>query len=399
MTGLTRRNFIGGVVAATAITARSGAQAQGVPSALLQPGMRIIWLGAASSMPGERQQLEPDPNGGWINKATGQHYHEFETPGPAGAGYSVMDVLSADPNGFLINFSHFLIHTESGNATTFLTADALPSGPEAIGDFWTSPTRLAGMTDISYGGARILHMPYPLNGHSYRAVRLQNQNGDGWSQTTYDVDSGLLLVSSSTAQGSPVLIRDPNNQLTTGAGSTMMTYGQFISARHTNLPGPGSTYPDAIRKVRAITYSGTRGIVMSGTDMQVPPSPAQVRYDISANAGPYLNARMSVSGVYGAPGSAEDRIVPAGTVGSLWMNPNTLIGYRQGELLDQDPVTGVQITVYGRQGNLIFIIAQTPLARQSFGYDLRSGLLAFADLRQQVGPATDILTVQLEGTQ
>jgi hypothetical protein len=32
-------------------------------------------------------------------------------------------------------------------------------------------------------------------------------------------------------------------------------------------------------------------------------------------------------------------------------------------------------------------------------YDPRSGLLRFADLRTQVGPATDILSIQLAGTQ
>src|SRR5579871_3498225 len=105
MSGFTRRLLIGVIIAGSVLIMRTEAKAQTAPSAVLQPGTRIIWLGAASSMPGERQQLEPDYNGGWIDRQTGRHYREFETPGPAGAGYTVMDVLSADQNGFLVNFS------------------------------------------------------------------------------------------------------------------------------------------------------------------------------------------------------------------------------------------------------------------------------------------------------
>src|SRR5665213_249922 len=48
---------------------------------VLQAGERVVWLGSSASIPGERYQIVPDPNGGWINKRTGQHYTQFETPG------------------------------------------------------------------------------------------------------------------------------------------------------------------------------------------------------------------------------------------------------------------------------------------------------------------------------
>ncbi|MFI4996401.1 MAG: hypothetical protein ACHQAQ_11545, partial [Hyphomicrobiales bacterium] len=373
----------------------SAAAATGV----LQPGMRFTWYGSSASIPGESQQLEPDSNGEWVNQATGQRYGQFDTPGPAGAGLAVLDVLAAGPEGFLLNLSQLLIHTDAGNATSFIDSNGLTSGTDGIGDFWVSPARLAALTDTDIGGSRVLHMPYALAGRNYRAVRLQVQGGGGWSQTTFDLDTGLAIVSSSTAQSGPVLIRDPNNQLAQGAGNTLMTYGQFAGSRQTNLPGKGSTYPDAIRGLRSLTYSGTRGIVISGSDMQMPPSPIELRYDVSSNPGPYLTARLSMSSFMGLPATAADRLVPAGTVGSLWMSPNDLAGYRQGELVDQDPISGVQVMAMGRLDNLAVLSARTSLTQYSAGYDLRSGLLTRADLRQQVGPATDILAVQLMGTQ
>jgi hypothetical protein len=179
----------------------------------------------------------------------------------------------------------------------------------------------------------------------------------------------------------------------------MLAYGQFVGARRTNLPGPGSQFPDAIRQVRAFVYTGTRGVFMSGSDLQLPPGPVQIRYDVTNNSQSYLDARMSTTGIVGAPSSPIERIVAAGTFGSLWMDPNTLAGYRQGELLDRDPITGVEVPVIGRQNNLVTIAAKTGLAQYTCGYDPRSGLLRFADLRTQLGPATDILSVELAGTQ
>ena len=54
------------------------------------------------------------------------------------------------------------------------------------------------------------------------------------------------------------------------------------------------------------------------------------------------------------PGSSgvQDRIFPAGVIGSLWMNPETLGRYGAGQMIDQDPVTGVQAVVLGRQNNI-----------------------------------------------
>jgi hypothetical protein len=425
MANLTRRTLLGAIAAGAALSRDLPAGAQDLqppplpvpgglppplpPSAgarepapantILQPGMRLVWFGGAASIPGERNQLVPDPNGGWKNRVTGQRYNEFDIPGPAGVGFGVMDVLAAGPDGFLLGFSQLLMHTDAGNATTFIDTNGMVTGPSNIGDYWVSPARLATLTDTDDGRSRIMRMPYVLDGRGYRVVRLQSQNGDGWNQTTYDLDSGLQLVFSSSAEGAPVLIRSPANLLAQGAGSTMLTYGQFVGARHTNLPGPGSRFPDAIGQVRAFVYTGTRGIFMSGSDLQVPPGPIEIRYDVTNSSQSYLAARMSTTGVVGAPPSPVERIIPAGTFGSLWMNPNTLVGYRQGELLDQDPITGVQVAVVGRRNNLVTIAAKTGLAQYTCGYDPRSGLLRFADLRTQVGPATDILSVQLASTQ
>jgi hypothetical protein len=421
MSKLTRRRFVGAALAGTGVAAgawRSVATAQEslVPPAIamqpqmllppvnatsgagLQPGARLVWLGASASIPGERSQIVPDPNGQWVNQRTGQRYQQLETPGPAGAGYTVADVLGNGNGGVLSWLTSLLVHTDQGNVTSFIDANGSVSATQNIGDFWVPPAQLAPFADRNDAGLRVLHMPYQLGGRTYRALRVQSESGGGWSQNTYDLDTGLLLVGSSTTQGSPTVVLDPYNRPTAGAGSTLLSYTQIAGSRSTSLPGPGLVYPNTMRQLRTLTYSGTRGVVMAGTGIQVPPTPIQIRYDLVSNAGPYLNARMTISGMPGGS-SFQERIFPAGVIGSLWMDPDLLARYGANQTIDQDPVTGVQAVVLGRQNNIVDVALQTRLARQSFGYDLRNGLLARAELRQQIGPATDILAAQLVGTQ
>jgi len=401
MRGISRRRFIGAVAANAGLLLSPLARSEDLvppPSAdaaMLwepQPRMRLIWVGAAASIPGAREQIEPDPNGAWINKRTGERYSQFETPGPAGAGFVVADVLAADPGGFLVWFTSLLIPLEGGGATRFIEANGLACGPQNIFDYWVAPARLTGFRDVNESRLRVLHMPYGLDGRSYRAIRIQTQSGNGWSQNTYDLDSGLCLFTSTTVQGGPVRVLDPDNRIGTGAGNTLVTYAKLAGVRATSLPGPGAVYPESVRRLRSLTYSGTRTYTIPGT--HVAPFPVQLRYDVVSNAGAYLNASVSISGVQGA----YDRVIPAGVIGSLWTSPESLARYSAGQVLDRDSVTGVETVASGRQGNLALLALQTRLARQTFGYDLRSGLLMRAESRQQIGIVTDALAVELAGT-
>lgn len=402
MRGISRRRFIGAVVANAGLLLPPIAHSQDLvvpPSADAaapwepQPRMRLIWVGAAASIPGEREQIEPDPNGAWVNKRTGERYSQVETPGPAGAGFVVADVLAADRSGFLVWFTSLLIPLEGGGATRFIDANGLASGAQNIFDYWVAPARLAGFRDVNESRLRVLHMPYVLDGRTYRAIRIQTQSGNGWSQNTYDLDTGLCLFASATVQGGPVRVLDPDNRMGTGAGNTLVTYAKLSGVRTTGLPGPGSIYPETVRRLRSVTYSGTRTYIIPGT--HVAPFPVQLRYDVVSNAGAYLNASVSISGIEGA----YDRIIPAGVIGSLWMSPESLGRYGAGQVLDRDSVTGVEAVAVGRQDNLALLALQTRLARQTFSYDLRNGLLMRAQARQRIGIVTDTLAVELAGTQ
>jgi hypothetical protein len=399
---LTRRGFFGATLTAAGTFTPFLAFAQefearpASKNAADLSGTRLVWFGASASIPGVRSQIEPDDQGNWVNRLTGQRFRQFDTPGPAGAGFMVFDVLSSEEKQRLSWSSSLLIHADAGNATTFVSANGFLSATQMLGDFWMPPAQLANFSDQNAGSMRVLRAPYSLDGKTYRAIRIQFQNADGWSQTTYDLESGLLLVSSSTTQSGPVLTLDPNNLPAVAAGNTLLTYTKIAGIRRTSLPGPGERYPAPLRRARTFNYTGSRGVIMAGTGIQVPPSPIQVRYDIADNEGPYLTARVTVTG---PTGGSYELLIPAGVIGSLWMNPETLAGYKAGQVIDQDPLTGVRAIAMGTRDNLAFVSLQTGLAQQSFGYDRRTGVLSRSELRTQIGPATDVLTAQIVSMQ
>ncbi len=388
MPRLTRREFGGGAIALAALGPVRRAAAQ--DGLVLRPGTRVVWYGGAASIPGEREQIVPDANGEWENQRTGERYTSIETPGPAGAGYVVMDILAMEPGNILVWMSTLLMNSGFGGAATFIDANGIAASTGNIADYWVSPAYLEGLGERNDAAMRILRMPYQLpDGQTFRAIRIQSQNAGGWNQNTYDLESGLSIATGSTAEGSPTLLRGLGNTLETGSGSTQLAFTRFASTRETALPGAGETFPDSMRSIRAISYSGSKTVTVAGGE---PFSvPIAIRYDVVSVADAYLNARMGIAGT----AVSLERVIPAGVVGSLWMNPRTLARYAPGETIDSDPVTGVQTVALGAEGDFATLALQTSLTRHAFTYDLRSGMLVRAELGQQSGIASDLVTVAL----
>ena len=401
MSGLTRRTFVGAALASAGCVPltlggiQRAVSASIAPPSVLQPGTRMVWIGGAASIPAERSQLELDYNGIWRNKRTGERYSQFDTPGAAGAGFVVADVLVAEPRGFLLWVAQLQINPAAGGATSFTDFDGMVSTAQNIRDFWISPAYLTELKDRDDPESRVLHMPYTLDERTYRAVRIQTKNGDAWSQNTYHLDTGLCLVAASTVQGKAVHVLGLNNMLESGAGSTQVSYFRIAGIRQTGLPGPGASYPDALRRLRRMSYSGTASVVVGAGGVRPQTFPIRIDYNIASNAGTFLVARKSVSGTP----ELQDRVIPAGVIGSLWMNPDTLARHSAGQMLDRDPLTGVETVSAGRQGNLALIVQRTRLARCSYGYDLGQGFLTRAELQTRTGIATKIIVLQLAGTQ
>jgi hypothetical protein len=392
--GPTRRRFLQAAAAGIAFASPANAFPSLLPQTGDGPGegaggTRVVWVGGAASIPGVREQLEPAVDGMWENTRTGERYDPFETPGAGGAGYVVLDVLHAGSSGFVLWKTSLLLHGDFGGATSFIDADGVVAAPDAVEDFWIDPAVLAGLPEQDGPGLRILRMPYDLGGRRFDAIAIRTSDGSGASQRFYDLESGVCLATSSSVRGAPVLTLGADNQLESGPGSTQVSFTRLAGTRQVALPGFGEVYPEHVRRLGSLVYQGTKSAVVSGAStFQLP---ITLRYDLGRNAGTHVGARVSGTGI----DLPIDRTIPAGVIGSLWMNPDELAGYGSDRLLDRDPTTGVEAVAAGRVDGLSLVQLRTPLAQQTFGYDLGNGLLVAAELRSQIGLATDVVAVRL----
>jgi hypothetical protein len=179
--------------------------------------------------------------------------------------------------------------------------------------------------------------------------------------------------------------------IVSGEGNTQIAFSRLVGMRHTDLPGPGEIYPAGLRDTRQWAFSGYRSTLLPGS--QPIQMPVEFRYDVQANPGPYIAARMSSTESV----TNADRIIVPGAIGSFWMNAQTLARFRSAMTIDYDQLTSVTAHSLGESGNLVLLALQTALARQTYAYDISNGLLTQIEIREQVGIATSIITVQLNG--
>ena len=216
---ITRRAFLSCVSAVAPSTFPFIAATRSATAAAdtFSPGARLVWYGETASIPGAGRQLEPDANGQWVDKRTGDRYSEFETPGAAAGGFVVLDLLSRESGALVLWMTALL--ARDGKASGFIDANGL-FGTKSIADYWIAPAELAGIGEANTESLRILRVPYVAGGRSYNAIRIQSHSGSGSSQRTYDLASGVCLASGTTAVGASVLTREPGDTLGHGAGGT-----------------------------------------------------------------------------------------------------------------------------------------------------------------------------------
>lgn len=386
MDKLSRRALLAGGACA-ALSGHTWA-ASGLP--VPQPGTRHVWAGGSATIPGARTQIEPDSNGQWINMATGQRFYEFDTPGAAGLGYVVTDITHATANGVV------------GQSVTLICPDGF-SGPAKIvdskyflrdlADYWIDPRQLAAMGEGASSGSRIVRLTHAIGNSSFNAVRIQTRSGSGWTQTIYDLESGVLLSMGSTSKGGPVTTLGGQNNFQAGEGSTSISFSRLAGARVLNFPGLNEEFPQNLRGLQALHYRGQSTVKAPGLNDYV--EPRNLSYDIFRNTGPYFEARVSINGA----GSRDPTIHPAGPIGALWMNPQTLQKHKQRATLVTDPLTGVTVTAMGTWNSTVAFSAETRFSRSAYAYDAQNGLLMQSDYTDASEAMTFVKTYTFAGAQ
>ena len=100
------------------------------PPPVVHVGSRLLYFGATASVPGERTELVPDPEGRWLDEATGQRYGEHETPGAAAAAFTLVRVGYLDAQVAQLNQQLYL--WDPGNGDRHVHVRARPRVPRGL---------------------------------------------------------------------------------------------------------------------------------------------------------------------------------------------------------------------------------------------------------------------------
>ena len=369
---------------------------------VIGPGTRLMYYASSASIRGSLQQAQwkPDCNPAvedcWIDPTTGNTVANVEVPTAAGDGYAQVDVLYLDDQVCVVRVTSHLRDLTTGavigtGATGVVSRDG-------CADYWIPPERLGDVLGVRHAGLRVLRGPYPLGDQTFDAVYVSSSSAGARTHASYDAVSGLLLVHSGRAQGSAVPVIGPSGQVQTGAGGSLLTYGQLIGT--TTMPAvPAPTpLPDAVARVSGLTYACSVTLAYPGT----PPiqTPCQQDVDVVERAPFWLRLRVvrqTASLMGPIPDVVEDQdVLTAGGYGGVYASVPWLQALAPGAVLEDDTITGKRAWVDRADAGAVVVVATAATQRLTYVYDPQNGWLTRLVLEQSTGPMTSVTQLDLQ---
>ena len=381
-------------------------QAIGVPG-WIQVGTRLTWYAAAASVAQSRFQWIEDPNGNYLDPTTGKRYRRSDEAGPqgqapedppaaSGDGLSQIDVLAIEGDNVVLSSNLFtfdrinnlLLHTPVGGGSVPGTS---------VDGAWIHPQTLA---QLAGGGAgvTVLRGPYTLGGTAYDSLSLTSGLGGGGNSYsyTYDLQTGVLLsANTTTAGGITTPLRAPGDPAPP-ISNTQLTMARFAGFRQRSQPGIDAQNPDWVAGTSQLSYQGTYNWVNP-----IDPTSGNLTYPmehtVSIQPGGANWASFRARSV--VPGLIDSQLEGVvGPSGGYWYSPQALASMSVGQVLDQDGLTGDQVTVtfvgVDRTGNDVVVVESLlPGVSTTSSYSRADGvLLAY----QQEAVQTTGITITLQ---
>ena len=354
----------------------------------LRPGMRVTFFSAAATTQNQAGQstLRPDPNGELVNPRTGERFSMSQvSQGTGGAGFTQLNVVAADPEEVVLDVRSYLITSGLQGPPTLSAYGAVIAQPAAT-DWWINPAVLQRLANTNRDGLFIGRMPYELGGWQYQGVFIQVSNQGGFTSYVYDEASGVLL-SQSTSQGVSAedLLFTPDNfgggSYRRGATSgSQMTITRFVGARQLDLPWSGGPPPTWVTGVRGFHYEGTQNTARPLTGNI--PLPVAVDIAVTRRGSNWIEYQQRNYSGTNVPDSTPPVLRVAGPdqIGGLWIAPGALVRLHPGQVIDEDPITGVRTFVdqVGRDGagrDVVVISERSELNLLTYTYDRSSGVM------------------------
>lgn len=371
----------------------------------VKPGVRVTFYGAAASSNESRGRLVEDPNGPWEDKKTGKRYRDTEesgegNPTSSGEGFAQLDIISVEGKSVVAMVQLYLIVRTSG--AIFPSGVGMPTVGTAanLEDYWVHPEALKKLIGLDVEGLRALRGPVTLGDRTYDGVMFESTLGGTHSISMYDLATGLLLRQSTTTAGAFDAVRLPTDT-TPRQGNTQRTVTRLAGVREIGASLAGGRPPDWVATSKAMTYAGATQMTNPVDGMDLGSAPTQIDVALGRRGEAWREYRTACTMVIGGMQNSSEDAGVAGGVGLFWIDPKKLAALEPGAVIDEDPLTGIRVTVgnagTGAQGGRTISLRS---ANAKFcvegAYDLSNGALLDVVLSNAATGLT--LRVALQGT-
>lgn len=368
--------------------APSGAVAQsGVdtlfPGAQLEPptwvtsGTRVSFYTAGASIANASKQWEQDPNGVWEDPATGERYSQVDTPTASGEGIFQADVIGTAGTTVGLQWVLHGLDRWAGRFFGSLTGGATDPGAAAE-EIWVHPELLARLPETDVGALKILRGPYVLEGTTYQAIAIANLDPAAYSSWIYDTESGRLLSGTTRTQGraSPVYAEGEDPL----PANTQITLIRFLGTRQRDDTALFAEPPAWARPGTRLSWSGTWTFVNPFDPMGAPLIyPASMGMELGAGGPTWLAYGTQLLVDIGGVPNLTTATGVAGGNGPYWIDPGVLAYATEGQLIDEDPITGERVTIEavgaGPNGEAVTIVSAMPGITSRATFDVETGVL------------------------
>jgi hypothetical protein len=253
---------------------------------------------------------------------------------------------------------------------------------------WADPALLQELQTTGYGDQMILRGPYALAGNVYDSVSFLYRAEGTWQDSTFDATSGALLATNSRVEGEPSPVHGP---LDDPQGNVQLSYTRLVNVRTVSVPGLGAERPMWASEGTTLNYAGSTMVVNPMDPSAQFSYPVQVTVTFEEVGATWAMFRAHSVVDYGQYRDEGESTGATGPTGAYWYDPDSLATMSTG-VLDNDPVTGAQISVEAAGNGTVTIITQMNGATLSLTYETASGVL----VAMQSSNFTTGITLQLQ---
>ena len=379
------------------------------PPEWIKPGTRLTFYAAGAAVSQSRYQWKEvlscaeGENSCWRDVKTGKYYVRSDVLGASdgwasGDGIYQIDVLAVEGTEIVYSQNLMGIWRIDDKNQIFTAPGA--SGGKAVGTVldgaWIHPGLLAQLQEYNTDGLLILRGKYPLNGVTYQSIGFSSTGAGGsLRQYTYDLQSGTLLMATSSAKGATSPIAPPGQD--PPAGKTQLFVTQFLGQRQRAIPGVNGTNPAWVASTNRLLYTGTYRKVnpVDGALLVTAPASLSVSINTRGKNWALLNVRKEIQfqGFQPVQGNSV-----SSSSGPFWVDTQALASLRPQQVLDEDPISKGKVEVVsvgpGARGTSVTIADRVPGIETIATYDLTTGVLV--NYRQSDSQSGDIYEFALQ---